>query len=280
MILIDNVKDEELRDIRFVLTDMDETLTYQGRLQARTYESLERLQDAGITVIPVTAASAGWADQMARMWPVDGVIAENGGVFFTRKVGTHDVERIYWHEDEFLKIRQRLTRIQGKIKNVLPWVQISDDQDFRLTSIAFKLPDSSVQTKQLVDELNKYDCKYTINNLWVLGWLGNYDKLVMSRRILSQFYDLEEQDEQALVYYSGDSLNDASMFKFYKKSLGMSTVKRVAKEMPALPSWISNFPGGEGFVDGARRILNAKDVIARDNNNSKRIHPPAQLNLM
>lgn len=214
MILIDNVKDEELRDIRFVLTDMDETLTYQGRLQARTYESLERLQDAGITVIPVTAASAGWADQMARMWPVDGVIAENGGVFFTRKVGTHDVERIYWHEDEFLKIRQRLIQIQGEIKNVLPWVKISDDQDFRLASIAFKLPDSSVQTKQLVYELNKYDCKYTINNLWVLGWLGNYDKLVMSRRILSQFYDLEEQDEQASVYYSGDSLNDASMFKF------------------------------------------------------------------
>ena len=81
MNLIDNVKNEELQNIRFVLTDMDETLTYKGRLQARTYQSLEMLQHAGIKVIPVTAASAGWADQMARMWPVDGVIAENGGLF-------------------------------------------------------------------------------------------------------------------------------------------------------------------------------------------------------
>lgn len=84
MNLIDNVKNEELQNIRFVLTDMDETLTYKGRLQARTYQSLEMLQHAGIKVIPVTATSAGWADQMARMWPVDGVIAENGGLFLTR----------------------------------------------------------------------------------------------------------------------------------------------------------------------------------------------------
>lgn len=41
MNLIDNVKNEELQNIRFVLTDMDETLTYKGRLQARTYQSLE-----------------------------------------------------------------------------------------------------------------------------------------------------------------------------------------------------------------------------------------------
>ncbi|MGQ7932214.1 HAD family hydrolase [Paraburkholderia sp. D1E] len=67
--------------VQFVLTDMDETLTYKGRLAASTYLALERLQANGIRVIPVTAAPAGWCDQMARMWPVDGVIAENGGLF-------------------------------------------------------------------------------------------------------------------------------------------------------------------------------------------------------
>jgi len=61
--------------VRFVLTDMDETLTYRGRLAARTYGALERLQGTGVKVIPVTAAPAGWCDQMARMWPVDGVIS-------------------------------------------------------------------------------------------------------------------------------------------------------------------------------------------------------------
>ncbi|PLY37554.1 HAD family hydrolase [Pectobacterium carotovorum] len=259
MILIDNVKNEELRDIRFVLTDMDETLTYQGRLQARTYESLERLQDAGIKVIPVTAASAGWADQMARMWPVDGVIAENGGLFLIRNTRNHDIDRHYWHEDEFLNNRQQLRKIQRLIQHQLPWLEVSDDQDFRLTSIAFKLPSVPKKIQLLVDELKKYGCSYTINNLWVLGWLGQYDKLLMSRRILNRFYALEESDEQESVYYSGDSLNDAPMFKFYKKSLGMNSINNILKDMPALPSWISKFPGGKGFVDGAIRILNAKE---------------------
>ena len=70
--------------IRFVLTDMDGALTCSGRLSGRTYDALERLQAAGIKVIPVTAAPAGWCDQMVRMWPVDGVIGENGGLFFRR----------------------------------------------------------------------------------------------------------------------------------------------------------------------------------------------------
>lgn len=44
-----------------------ETLTYRGRLGAHTYSALESLQDAGVTVIPVTAAPAGCGAQMARM---------------------------------------------------------------------------------------------------------------------------------------------------------------------------------------------------------------------
>ena len=72
---------------------MDETLTYQGRLQASTYLALERLRDHGIRVIPVTAAPAGWCDQIARMWPIDGVIAENGGLFLQRTPDGHEVRQ-------------------------------------------------------------------------------------------------------------------------------------------------------------------------------------------
>lgn len=72
---------------------MDETLTRNGRLAAATYTALERLQACGICVVPVTAAPAGCCDQMARRWPVDGVIGENGGVFFQRTVGGHELCR-------------------------------------------------------------------------------------------------------------------------------------------------------------------------------------------
>ena len=64
------------RQVRFVLTDVDDTLTDGPRLPASAYAAIERLQGAGITVIPVTAAPAGWCDLIARMWPIGAVIGE------------------------------------------------------------------------------------------------------------------------------------------------------------------------------------------------------------
>ena len=61
-----------LRKIRFVLTDIDDTLTENGRLPAASYQALERLQQAGVKVIPITGRPAGWCDQycphVARGW--------------------------------------------------------------------------------------------------------------------------------------------------------------------------------------------------------------------
>jgi predicted mannosyl-3-phosphoglycerate phosphatase (HAD superfamily) len=45
-------------DVGVVLTDMDDTLTFDGRLTAPTYAALERLEAAGVRVVPITAAPA------------------------------------------------------------------------------------------------------------------------------------------------------------------------------------------------------------------------------
>ncbi|HLO77855.1 MAG TPA: HAD family hydrolase, partial [Magnetospirillum sp.] len=54
-----------LADIHTVITDVDDTLTRQGRLEGATLNALDRLRRSGIRVIPATAASAGWASLMA-----------------------------------------------------------------------------------------------------------------------------------------------------------------------------------------------------------------------
>jgi hydroxymethylpyrimidine pyrophosphatase-like HAD family hydrolase len=114
--------------VRFVLTDMDETLTYRGRLSARTYDALERLQRAGVKVIPSTAAPAGWCDQMARMWPIDGVISENGGLFI-RRDGERGVIRRFWHNDAKRQaISDQLAAIGRQIGQAVPSAILADDQ--------------------------------------------------------------------------------------------------------------------------------------------------------
>ncbi|WP_409068212.1 HAD-IIB family hydrolase [Agrobacterium vitis] len=244
------------RDVRFVLTDMDETLTYQGRLAASTYAALENLQAAGVTVIPVTAAPAGWCDQMARMWPVDGVIGENGGFFFRRHDGGHGIDRYFWHGDKDRPIiTERLAQIGQQVQRAVPSARFADDQPFRLTSLAFARPPDHSERAAILAALRDASADVTVNNLWVLGWLGGYDKLAMARRVLLDHYDLDIETDHSAVLYTGDSTNDAPMFSFFQHTVGVSTVTAYLDQLPQPPRWITRGPGGAGFVEAARAVI-------------------------
>jgi hypothetical protein len=77
----------EASGIRYVLMDIDDTLTTAGKLPAAAYAALWRLHEVGLKVIPVTGRPAGWCDLIAREWPVDGVVGENGALAFWEEAG-------------------------------------------------------------------------------------------------------------------------------------------------------------------------------------------------
>ena len=70
------------RNIVGVFTDIDDTLTVDGRIPSAGFAAMERLRDAGLLVVPVTGRPAGWCDLIARSWPVDAVVGENGALAF------------------------------------------------------------------------------------------------------------------------------------------------------------------------------------------------------
>jgi len=45
--------------IGYVLTDIDDTLTSEGRLPAAVFVAMERLKEAGMRTIPITGRPAG-----------------------------------------------------------------------------------------------------------------------------------------------------------------------------------------------------------------------------
>jgi len=243
------------RQIRFVLSDVDDTLTEGPRLPAATYNAIERLQRAGLTVIPVTAAPAGWCDLMARMWPIAAVIGENGGLCFRRDPQSGTTERYYWAtEEERLTAQARLARHAGEIAAAVPGSQIAHDQRYRETTLAFANSRPAVSAA-ILGHLAAAGACTAVNSLWVLGWFGGFDKLTMTRRMMKQLCATDIDRDPGACLYVGDSPNDAPMFAFFPHSVGVASVGQYADHLPTPPCWITEGGGGAGFIEVAELLL-------------------------
>lgn len=124
---------EMRRAVRAVLLDIDDTLSTDGRLTAAAYEALERLADAGLRVVPVTGRPAGWCDMIARFWPVDAVVGENGAFWFR-----YDRRARRMHRRTFLgeNTRPRLDALAREILAAVPGAALAADQPYRLADLA------------------------------------------------------------------------------------------------------------------------------------------------
>jgi hypothetical protein len=248
--------------IRFVLTDIDDTLTSNGRLAARTYEAMERLHRAGVKIVPVTAAPAGWCDHIVRMWPVDGIIGENGGFYFVFDPGMKRVRRRFWFKEADLYAnRERLAELAARVMVEFPQSELGRGHDYREITIAFEFETEAARARDsadVVEHLRRIGANATINSLWVLAWLGEFDKLAMARIMMEEVFAVDLEREREAVLYVGDSINDEPMFGFFDHSVGVSTVINVADMLKALPKWITTGAGGDGFVEAADVLLSAR----------------------
>ena len=97
---LSEIESARLRGIKVVLADIDDTITSEGSLTAAAYTALERLHRAGFIVMPVTGRPAGWCDHIARMWPVDAVVGENGAFYFHYDRDAKKMHQHFWASAE------------------------------------------------------------------------------------------------------------------------------------------------------------------------------------
>ena len=86
---------EQRRNIIGVFTDIDDTLTTQGRITPDALQALANLKAAGLHVIPITGRPVGWATPLAKQLPVDAIVVENGAVALRMVDEPVSAENIY-----------------------------------------------------------------------------------------------------------------------------------------------------------------------------------------
>ena len=249
-----------LRKISFVLTDIDDTLTENGRLPAASYQALERLQQAGLKVILITGRPAGWCDHITRMWPVDGIVGENGAFYFVYDTGKHKMKRRFWKtEKERAEDRKRLGLLRKHVLAAVEGCAVASDQAYREADLAIDfcedvpaLPKASVE--QIVSLFEKAGAVAKVSSIHVNGWFGNYDKLSMSRILLDEVFQTDIDQAQDQIVFCGDSPNDTPMFSFFKNSVGVANVLDYAEEMEQQPCWTTKKRTAAGFVELAEAL--------------------------
>jgi len=254
----------ELREagrIRGLLFDIDDTLTTEGRLTAEAYAAMERLQRAGRLVVPVTGRPAGWCDHIARMWPVDAVVGENGAFYFRRGDGKL-VKRYQDDERARAGYRIRLEAIGRRIVAEVPGCALASDQAYRETDLAIDycedVPPMPLESAERIAGLMRAaGLSAKISSIHVNGWFGSYDKLSMARRLLAEQFSTDLEAANGRLAFAGDSPNDAPMFAFFEHSVGVANVARFAGRLTAAPKYVTRSAAGAGFAELVAHLLEA-----------------------
>jgi HAD superfamily hydrolase (TIGR01484 family) len=244
-----------------VFTDIDDTLTSDGRLTPAAYAALGRLHDAGLIVVPITGRPAGWCDHIARMWPVAGVVGENGAFWMRFDPAQHRLLRRFLVPDaEREAQRARLAAIGERILREVPGCALASDQRYREADLAIDfredvppLPRDAVDRIVALMEAEGMTAK--VSSIHVNGWFGRYDKLGMTRTFLAEAFGLDLDAEASRFVFVGDSPNDAPMFAFFPRAVGVANVRDQIDRIATPPAYVTEASCGAGFVEVADHLL-------------------------
>lgn len=247
------------RQIRGVLTDIDDTLTTEGVITADALQALADLQTAGLHVIPITGRPVGWSTPLAARWPVDAIVAENGAVALLL-AGTRKI----YQQDAALRARNfsRLQQVAQRIEQEVPGAIQARDSAGRETDIAIDHSEfahlTSEQIAQVVGLMRDEGMNATVSSIHINGWFGTHDKLSGARWIVRELWDRELDAELRHWVYVGDSTNDQLMFQHFPHSVGVANIRRFENELTHRPRYITPGERGAGFAEVARVLLAAR----------------------
>lgn len=245
--------------IKTIFTDIDDTLTTDGRLPSSSYEMLWKLFDAGFSIIPVTGRPAGWCEMIARMWPVTAVIGENGAFYFQYK--DKQMKRVFaTAEDVRLENQKKLKVIEEEVFKQIPNAGLASDQFTRLFDLAIDfcedvapLPQSDIE--KIVKTFTKYGAQAKVSSIHVNGWFGDYNKRSMCEIYYKNEFGKELESNMESCAFVGDSPNDEPLFGFFQNSFAVGNIMNFVDQLKEKPKYIMPGHGAHGFVELGNHLL-------------------------
>jgi len=250
------------RAIRWVLTDIDDTMTRDGKLIPSAYSALCDLASAGLKVVAVTGRSAGWAQVHMQEWPLFAAIAENGAISYAR--GEGGAVREIAFPGAVRNTAASFARAARRSFQAVPRALPAPDNNLRLYDYAIdyaesvRPPLSAEEVSTIVDIFAEEGCSAKPSSIHVNCWVGPFDKKSSAIELLSAIDGYDDSRDRDSVLYVGDAPNDEVMFEHFPNSCAVANVAKWLGLMSHAPAWVSSRPFGDGFAEIARTVLAAR----------------------
>jgi HAD superfamily hydrolase (TIGR01484 family) len=252
---------DDARGIVGLLFDLDDTVLTHGVLTRAAYEALWALHEAGLRLVAVTGRPSGWGEVIARQWPIDGAITENGAVHVVRD--GKGVSVIFDGEAEAVAERRaRLDDLVRTVSEAMPRVKLADDVHARRSDVAWDIAERERLDAAGVAELSRLvlaaGARTTRSSVHLHATFERDDKASGAIRFVNARFG---DDAGAALHrwaFVGDSGNDAACFAAFKTTFGVENVRAYARVLSVPPRWIAPSKRGAGFAEIARAILSAR----------------------
>ena len=247
-----------LTKIKYVLTDIDGTLTSGGQLVSSAYDALWKLKDAGFVVIPVTGGGAGTAIHAIRSWPIDAIITESGALAYVKE--RECVKAVYHPNARIKAVDNRSLALIDELREKIPNFKLAMDQFSRLFDIAVDyheeqpfFNDSEIETVFKV--ASEHGAGVRKSSIHLNVFFGSYDKIDMTEYLFDTVFNIQLSDVEDTCIYVGDAPNDEQMFLNFRNSIGVANISKYLDIIQHKPSYITSKNAGEGFAEIAEMLL-------------------------
>lgn len=237
---------ERLTDIRLIATDVDGTLTREGKFTTELLQAIDILNAKGIKLLLVTGRSAGWVSAVNNYLPVAGSIAENGGLYFQSNCSGFDfLTRLESIEEHRTQLAERFWELQARY----PQIEESSDNQFRITDWTFDVAGlTDAELGAIATQCQEWGYSFTFSTVQCHIKPPQQDKGVAIVRVLKHYFP-EIAPTQIITV--GDSPNDATMFDraLFPLSVGVANIQHYTDRLPHLPLYITKSPEVAGFCE-------------------------------
>ena len=244
--------------IHGVLTDIDDTLTCNGSIEPVALDALQRLHEAGVPVLAITGRPAGWSEPFARVWPVLGIVAENGSVCLQKRDGT--LTKTYTQSAcQRTEQHVRLQAVLNDIETRVPGAHRARDSAGRETDIAIDHSEfhrlDAVRIQQVLALMHSAGLSATVSSIHINGWFGAHSKYTGACWALQALMGVDLPAEQDSWVFVGDSPNDQVMFQHLPLSVGVANIRHFEGSLVHAPRWVTASERGAGFAEVANAVL-------------------------